>query len=75
MWTEALPEDTAMRFFNTEAPRPPVGLLLAAGESRRFGTDKRLQLLADGWLIALGDQQRACLWPTNPVWVRLTSGL
>ena len=26
----------------------PVGLLLAAGESRRFGADKRLQLLADG---------------------------
>jgi molybdenum cofactor cytidylyltransferase len=26
----------------------PVGLLLAAGESRRFGSDKRLQLLADG---------------------------
>ncbi|MEA3641168.1 MAG: nucleotidyltransferase family protein [Lamprobacter sp.] len=26
----------------------PVGLLLAAGEGRRFGSDKRLQLLPDG---------------------------
>ena len=26
----------------------PIGLLLAAGESRRFGADKRLCLLADG---------------------------
>ncbi|MBK1618280.1 molybdopterin-guanine dinucleotide biosynthesis protein MobA [Lamprobacter modestohalophilus] len=31
----------------------PVGLLLAAGESRRFGADKRLQLLADGTPMVL----------------------
>lgn len=41
----------------------PVGLLLAAGESRRFGADKRLQLLADGtpMLLAVARALRSVL--------------
>ncbi len=37
-----------MRSALTEAMRPIVGLLLAAGSSRRFGRDKLLQPLPDG---------------------------
>jgi molybdenum cofactor cytidylyltransferase len=33
--------------------KPIVGILLAAGSSRRFGSDKRLQPLADGGPMAL----------------------
>lgn len=41
----------------------PVGLLLAAGRSRRFGTDKRLHPLADGtpMVVAAARTLRAAL--------------
>ncbi|RRQ22803.1 nucleotidyltransferase family protein [Thiohalobacter thiocyanaticus] len=39
----------------------PVGILLAAGQSRRFGTDKLLHPLPDGTPLALAAAKNLCL--------------
>ena len=50
----------------------PIGILLAAGQSRRFGSDKLLQPLADGTPLVIASAQKLsrvlsdCLAVVNP---------